>query len=206
MSGRRPREYGFTLIELLIVIIIVGILAAIAIPMYVGQRDKAKLATLQNNARYVCIAALTYACDDSLAVPSSAPQNTPMTYMRNAGTPGGAAYKLAATQYVSNALEAGLEEGVSENNTDHYINPYSGKKTIVNWGSVLVQPYTPPAVFITNASSCRYASFSAAGNANLRGSVIACWNTATGIGAIQIYYVKGDGKKGPLLYSIPLAR
>ena len=38
----RNNDKGFTLIELLVVVIIIGILAAIAIPVFLGQQDKAK--------------------------------------------------------------------------------------------------------------------------------------------------------------------
>ena len=41
ISKRMKGEGGFTLIELLVVIIIIAILAAIAIPTFLGQRDKA---------------------------------------------------------------------------------------------------------------------------------------------------------------------
>jgi prepilin-type N-terminal cleavage/methylation domain-containing protein len=42
---------GFTLIELLIVIVIVGILAAIAIPKFANTKDKAKIASMKTDLR-----------------------------------------------------------------------------------------------------------------------------------------------------------
>ncbi len=54
---------GFTLIELLIVVVIIGILAAIAIPKFAATKDKAKLASVKTDLRNLMTAQEAYFSD-----------------------------------------------------------------------------------------------------------------------------------------------
>jgi len=61
-------EQGFTLIELLVVIIIIGILLAIAVPSYLGFRDRAANNAAQSNLRAALPSAEAYYADNGTYV------------------------------------------------------------------------------------------------------------------------------------------
>ena len=65
LRERSGSEKGFTLVELLVVMLILGLLAAIAIPSFFNQRDKARDADAKSAARTAQTAMETYATDNS---------------------------------------------------------------------------------------------------------------------------------------------
>ena len=56
MTGKK----GFTLIELLIVVVIIGILAAIAIPKFANTKEKAYVASMKSDLRNMATAQESY--------------------------------------------------------------------------------------------------------------------------------------------------
>ena len=65
LPTRHKRRRGFTLIELLIVVVIIGILAAIAIPKFSNTKQKAYIAAMKSDLRNLVTAEESFFVDST---------------------------------------------------------------------------------------------------------------------------------------------
>jgi prepilin-type N-terminal cleavage/methylation domain-containing protein len=107
LKNLRQREGGFTIVELLIVIVVIGILAAITIVAYNGITAKAYSTTARSNAESVQKVAESYNADNG-AYPTAA---TIVTYSNSSQLP--SALKIVATGASGALTGAGIIDGTS---------------------------------------------------------------------------------------------
>ena len=100
MKNMTSRKSGFTLVEIMIVVAIIGLLAAIAIPNFVRARTQSQKNACINNLRQIDGAAQQLALENKLAASATVTTADLIPYLKAAPVcPAGGASATFATSY-----------------------------------------------------------------------------------------------------------
>jgi prepilin-type N-terminal cleavage/methylation domain-containing protein len=113
MQIRSIRNKGFTLVEIMIVVAIIGLLAAIAIPNFVRARESAQLNSIANNLRILEGAKEQWALENKKSTTDAVAMNNLTDYLKNNTIVAvvGETYTVAAVNVLISANGSGTLAG-----------------------------------------------------------------------------------------------
>jgi len=105
MKSRTSRKSGFTLVEIMIVVAIIGLLAAIAIPNFVRARTTSQMNACINNLRQIDSAVQQWALESGASAGSSVDYSNIRPYLKSAvSCPLAGTDKTFVTSYTLNGV------------------------------------------------------------------------------------------------------